>query len=106
MQLVSMKQDPKDAAEYGSVAPSGEQPLYPYGLSLCLNDESLKKLGMSLPAVGGTFMLMAQVEVTRATANKVQDGEAEVGCDLQITDMQLSPTNAKDAASALWPDKE
>lgn len=108
MTLVSMKQDPKEAAEdYGSCAPvPGEMPLYPYGLSICLNDESLKKLGMSLPAVGSKFMLTAMVEVSSARADKVQDGDAEIGADFQITDMQLTPEGGKDAASVLWPDKD
>lgn len=103
-----MKQDPKEAAEdYGSCAPvPGEMPLYPYGLSICLNDESLKKLGMSLPAVGSKFMLTAMVEVSSARADKVQDGDAEIGADFQITDMQLTPEGGKDAASVLWPDKD
>lgn len=102
-----MKQDPKEAAEdYGTAPAPGEMPLYPYGLSICLNDESLKKLGMSLPAVGSTFTLMARVEVSSARADKVQDGDAEIGADFQITDMQLTPEGGKDAASVLWPDQD
>jgi hypothetical protein len=107
MTLVSMKQDPKEAAEdYGTAPDPGEMPLYPWGLSICLNDESLKKLGMSLPAVGSKFMLTAMVECKSARADKVQDGDAEIGADFQITDMQLTPEGGKDAASVLWPDKD
>lgn len=106
MNLVSMKQDPAEAAEdYGTPKP-GELPMYPWGLSICLNDESLKKLGMSLPAVGSKFVLSAIVEVSSARSDKVQDGDAEIGADFQITDMQLTPEGGKDAASVLWPDKD
>lgn len=109
MNLVSMKQDPKEAAEgYGinSTADVGELPLYPYGLTICLGDEELKKLGMSLPTVGAKFMLSAMVEVCSARADKSQDGDAEIGADFQITDMQLTPEGGKDAASVLWPDQD
>lgn len=95
-----MQQDKKEAAEdYGSCAPvPGEMPLYPYGLTICLNDESLKKLGMSLPAVGTKFHLMAIVEVKSARADKVQDGDPEIGADFQITDMELTPDSGESAS--------
>lgn len=103
MNLVSMRQSPEEALE-GTVAPAvGEQPLYPYGTRLTLNDESLKALGISLPAVGTVYTLMARVEVVSARAEKVQDGEQEIGADLQITDMGLEPEGS-DPAAKLWPD--
>lgn len=109
MALVSMKQTPEEATE-GSpcAAPApGEAPLYPYGTRLTLGDDELKKLGIALPAVGASFMLMARVEVVSARADKVQDGEAEIGADLQITDMELQPEGAQsDAATKLWPDAD
>lgn len=105
MALVSMKQDPAEVAEYTGQPVSGEAPMYPYGLTLCLNDESLKKLGMSIPLVGGKFMLTAMVECKSARAEKVQDGDTEVGADFQITDMELIAEGGKDPASMLWPDK-
>lgn len=107
MNLVSTKMEPAEAQEYASGIPSpGEAPLYTYGTCVCLNDEMLKKLGMPLPAVGSKFMLTAMVEVTSARAEKVQDGEQEIGADFQITDMALEPAGGSDPAQSLWPDKE
>lgn len=105
MNIVSMKQDPKEAVEDSGLATAnpGEMPLYPYGTRLTLNDESLKALGISLPAVGTVYTLMARVEVVSARAEKVQDGEQEIGADLQITDMGLEPEGS-DPAAKLWPD--
>lgn len=108
MALVSMKQTPEEAAE-GSVcaAPNpGEAPLYPYGTRITLNDDALKKLGIALPAVGASFNMMARVEVVSARADKVQDGEAEIGADLQITDMSLESESGSDPAAKLWPDAD
>lgn len=107
MALVSMKQTPEEAAEYSGLATADpkEAPMYPWGLCLTLNDESLKKLGLPLPPVGQTFILMARVECTSARANKVQDGDNEIGADFQITDMQLE-SEGKDHASVLWPDSD
>lgn len=106
MNIVSMKQTPEEATE-GSVcaAPNpGEAPLYPWGTRLTLNDETLKKLGIALPAVGASFVMTARVEVISARADKVQSGEAEIGADLQITDMGLEPEGSTDPAAKLWPD--
>ena len=107
MKLASMKQDAKEAAEYSiGAATPGEEPLYPYGLCIRLNDESMAKLGMSLPAVGTQFMMTAMVTCTSARADAVQDGDTEIATELQITDMAVEAAGGKDYATALWPDKD
>lgn len=49
--------------------------------------------------------MTARVEVVSARADKVQDGEAEIGADLQITDMGLEAEGG-DPAAKLWPDQD
>jgi len=101
MMLVNMKQEPdrkEETVPYGDSA-------YPYGLRVCLNDEVLKKLGIPLPAVGQALLLTAQVEVVSARADKELNGDKEIGCDLQITDMSLEAVGA-DPAATLWPDAD
>ena len=96
--MVNMKMSKKEAKEYAQ--PSLENaPAYPYGLSLYLNDESLKKLGYESPPAAGTELTMiAKVTVSSCGMNQQQDGDQEIRCDLQITDMELSGP-APDAAA-------
>lgn len=105
MQLVNMKMSPEEAKEdYGIASPSAANlPAFPYGLELSLNDEVLAKLGMTLPAVGAEFTLMAIVKVTSASSNETEGAEPEIRASMQITDMQLTPNSAMDIAGALWP---
>lgn len=94
--MVNMKQEPRK--ETLCCPEGGDSPAYPYGLRVCLNEESLKKLGVSsLPSVGTTMRLEAVVEVCSASENQTAKG-SERNLDLQITDMQLST----DAAQTLF----
>jgi hypothetical protein len=89
--------------DYGLGTPeSKDLPAYPYGLTLCLNDDSLKKLGISIPQVGTKFTLTAMVEVVSVHAQKEVDGDTNVGADLQITDMELTEGKTVDPKS-LYP---
>lgn len=105
MALVSMKRDP-EKTEVMPGAPAGDMPMYSYGTKLCLGDDELKALGIALPTVGQKFAIVAIAECTNSRAEKVQEGEAEIGCDLQITDMEVTAAGGKDPAQSLWPDKE
>ena len=73
-------------------------PRYPYGLCICLDDETMKKLGMTdLPPIGAEMMLTARVRVKSVQAYECQtdDGaEKEQHADLQITAMEVVPAQA------------
>lgn len=89
--MTSMKMSKKEAKAENS----GEmdQPEYPYGLSLHLDDEALSKLGMkTLPTIDTTMSLNAKVKVTEVTEHS-QSGEKKMrrSVSLQITDMELYP---------------
>ncbi|WP_059413439.1 capsid staple protein [Cupriavidus basilensis] len=108
MQLVSMKLSPAEAKEESGIAPSAEDaPRYPYGLCLDLDDETLKKLGITdMPAVGSAMQLIARVRVTRISQYENQEG-ADACLGLQITDMALEPAapaarSAGDIATSLY----
>jgi len=99
--MINMKQSAKEAGDY-PLAAGGETPAYPYGLLVTLNDESMKKLGLSAPPVVGTKMRMsALVDVTSASANATQEG-TEMRVELQITDMELSGGSDSPAAQLLF----
>lgn len=105
IKLVSMQLSAKQVDDYA--VPTTVQkdiPRYPWGLCLTLDDDALAKLGIPLPEVTNTFTLVANVEVTRASAQKDQEG-TDLSCELQITDMRLiDGNNAPDKAAKLWPD--
>lgn len=106
MNLTSMEMSAAEAEAYaGPCAADGDKPMYPYGLCIELNDESLKKLGITdLPAVGGTLLLMAHVQVVSVGMSQQIDGDKEQRTSLQITEMALSAPVEKDVAAKLWPD--
>jgi hypothetical protein len=69
-------------------------PQYPYGLSICLDDDILAKLGITeLPPVGTVMQLTALVEVCSISQYENQDG-ADKSMNLQITDMELANGNS------------
>lgn len=95
--------------EYGdSCSPDATNlPRYPYGLTLYLDDDTLKKLGITdLPKVGTVMQAQITVNVTSISQRSTQsgkDGEATRSCvDLQITDMDIA-VPGKSAASVLYP---
>lgn len=94
MKLISMKNTPKEIAEEKSqmASPANyDMPEYPYGLSICLSEESIAKLGLSgLPQAGDEMIVVAMVKVSRVASTET-DGGINRGLDLQITDLSLDP---------------
>ena len=87
--MKSMKLTKSESETSMPVEAKSDAPLYPYGLRLELNDESMKKLGLEeLPEVGETMMLMAKVVVERVSQNDTKDGKRQ-DMSLQITDMEI-----------------
>jgi hypothetical protein len=107
--LTNMKVDraARDAAMKGPATISDEGPLYPWGLGIQLENESIELLGMkTLPEAGETMLLVAKVKVTGTTSEDV-DGEGgkrkRQSVRLQITDMALEDGGAKtNAAEKLY----
>lgn len=100
--MVNMQMSAEEAKEYGTCeAKPGDGPKYPYGLCLYLDDETMKKLGLEMPAVGAQMELRAVVVVTSVGMDQQQDGDKEQRASLQITDMELVFTSVS-TASALY----
>jgi hypothetical protein len=98
--LISMAKTPEEVKQDAPapVAVSDSKvsgPKYPWGLCISLDDETLKKLGLSgdLPAVGEVIPIQAMAKVTSASMNEQEkgDGTTEMCCrvELQITDMAV-----------------
>jgi len=105
--MIDMKLSKAEAKSMlGDCCPAGESegPKYPYGLSIQLNDESLKKLGITdVPAVGAKMKLIAEVEVVSTSQYARQEG-TDKDVSLQITSMALD-TGAK-KKSAMYPNSD
>lgn len=86
--LISMENTQQEAN--AQVSPTADAPKYPWGLSICLNDDSLEKLGVkSLPAVGTEVTIVAKATVSGTSENATENDGTRSSMDLQITDMQL-----------------
>ena len=107
MALIDMTLSKEEAKEESYLTSSDpDLPKYPWGLSLCLDDETMAKLGIALPAVGTELMIMAKVTVTGVRASQNQGGDSEQSCDLQITAMSVGPSApAMSAAEKLYGSK-
>ena len=107
MKLVSMATTPAERKEANAeIAPEKDNgPIYPWGLSISLNDDVLDKLGLKLPEVGDTMMITAKVRVTSASAREYEyDGAKKTcrDCSLQITDLGVQDQGEADAADRLY----
>lgn len=106
MALKSMQLTPEEAKDEYACAPTsdGDAPKYPYGLTLCLGDEALAKLGVqSLPAVGTRVLVLAEAYVSGISMRERQGGKRTQDVDIQLTalDLQPAPMSA-DPAQALF----
>ena len=101
--LVNMKLSKADAD--AKMEPSSlmtDRPLFPYGLSLSLDDDGLDKLGLTMDdfTVGKSMTLIAQVDVTGCSMNERQGEDASTNISLQITDLCLEDGAGKATAAA------
>lgn len=92
--LISMENTAQEAKE--AVNPSyTEAPKYPWGLNICLNNDSLEKLGVkTLPAVGTEVTIIAKATVSSTSENATENDGPRSSMDLQITDMQIDGLDA------------
>ncbi|CUI38286.1 Uncharacterised protein [Achromobacter xylosoxidans] len=105
MNLIDMKLSPEEAKEMdcsaGCLGAEDGGPKYPWGLILSLDDDTLRKLGVSeLPKVGQQMHLMAVVEVCTTSQHANQEGTDKC-VSLQITQLGLEGAGP-DAAQMLY----
>lgn len=106
MKLVSVAQKPgEEKEEKAELAAESKQPIYPYGLCITLNEETIEKLGLKdLPKVGSKGTIQAKVTVTMTRATEGQ-AHSSMGIDLQITDLGLELKGGeKSAVDTFYPD--
>lgn len=106
-QLVSMKLDAKDREKSYPSTVAADAPMYPYGLMLSLDNETLEKIGTGrIPEVGGQVLILAKAKVTSMSSNESEGGQKYQSVSLQITDLGLdTPDQQKAAADMLYDGK-
>lgn len=100
--MISMKLTAAEAKADTMLGDAEEDggPQYPYGLTLCLDDETLAKLGITdLPKVGSVMQLTALVEVC-SVSQYANQKDTDTSMSLQITDMELAAGNSEPKALA------
>lgn len=101
-QMVNLKQG-TDSFE-NEEGKTVERDDYPWGLRITLNNETLKKLGISLPKVGAEMMLAGKVKVL-STSTREDGDDSYSSVEMQITDIGLTDEAAepqKTAADTLY----
>lgn len=93
--LTDMKRTPKEQKDDASDIATAEQEDYSYGLRVDLRDEEIEKLGLSLPEVGSTMVLIANVKVISVRESADENGK-DKNIELQITEMELAPYENND----------
>jgi hypothetical protein len=100
MALIDMAYDADEVAEHspGSLQVTEvNQPKYPWGLMITLNEEALEKLGLTSDdfEVGKSMMLTARTRVV-GISEREYEGSAPCCCvDLQITKLDLKSAPAE-----------
>ena len=101
MTMIDMKQTAEEAQE-NSPEVSQDNPAYPYGLRISLDDGSLEKLGLTtLPKVGSKIQIAAMCEVCSTSEYSDQAGEKEANVSLQITAMELGSVQEEQTSASI-----
>lgn len=98
--MVDMHRTPQEKAEDGYETGSPAMPVgpdYPYGLCLCLDNETMAKLNLDADcSVGDMIDVRAMCKVTSASEREV-DGKPDRRIELQIVQMGVEDEGAEDA---------
>ena len=87
--LTSMKRT-VEAEKEGDMAIDVNREEYSYGLRVDLRDEEIEKLKLSLPEVGSTMMMVANVKVISVRESADENGK-DRNVEFQITEMKVAP---------------
>jgi len=106
MPLTNMKMSKKEVKGDCCGEIASEQPRYPWGLGINLDEESITKLGITeLPTVGDPKMIVAYVDVTETREEDSVGGKKRRNIRLQITDMSLEKKVKPNKLKTLYGDE-
>jgi len=104
--MVDMKMPKRIEKDVAPATVATDQPRYPWGLSISLDDDSLTKLGITtLPEAGAELLLSARAKVTSIESRDTQGGGKSKSMGLQITAMCLDDgkNKADGQAKTMFP---
>jgi len=84
---------------------SPDEPRYPYGLEISLDNDAIKQLGIELPEAGEQFIVLGVGPVTRVSQTDNKRGK-DRSLSIQLQKIEVGPVstgaikNAVDAVSA------
>ena len=84
---------------------SPDEPRYPYGLEISLDNDAIKKLGIELPEAGEQFIIVGVGPVTRVSQTDNKRGK-DRSFSIQLQKIEVGPVdtgeikNVVDAVSA------
>lgn len=89
--------------EHDAVVGPEDKPKFPFGLTLHLDESSIKKLELEhMPEVGDVMTVIANVNVEEVGVRETQDGGVNRNINLQVTEMTLEPKVRKDILKELY----
>jgi hypothetical protein len=95
---MKVERDDKIKAETETMLTGG--PEYPYGLRICVDSATLKKLSLQkAPMVGQQMGLHALVEVVEVRLEDSKTGQKDISIELQIKQMVLQEKSAEGPAN-------
>ncbi len=101
MNMVSMKNTKSDKKQHDGECAISSHEDYPYGLSLNLEDVSLKKLGITkLPDVGEEMKITAVGVVTNISEHSSKRRKSR-SVSIQLQQLDVSPSRKKTAVDAV-----
>lgn len=103
--LKSMKMTKADREDqYPKASASVDEPSYPYGLTLHLDDAVIKKLGLGdMPDAGDNIVVLAKATVSSVSENEQAGGGKRRSMSIQITDLGIgAESDAKKASEKLY----
>ena len=101
--MIDMKLEESEKKDFS--VPS-EAPSYPYGLSISLDAEVLRKLGIhdKLPNIDDVLKLVAKVKVISVESTPDKGDDERHSIRLQITEMDLSGKGEKQDHDVIYGD--
>ena len=104
MALSSMKRDAQSARQAETaIAAEVEAPEYPWGLTVTLEEEELKRVGIKDTYEAGEVLeLWARVTVKSFTEEDPETQGTQRRLELQMTDMELKEPGKQGAADKLY----
>lgn len=91
--MTDMRRTPSEKSEMTMCVPSE----YPYGLSISLDTESLKKLNVDFDSieVGGIYHLFVLAKVTAKSCNENEGGESNERVEMTLTHIAAESEDAE-----------